>query len=319
VATLNTHRKRPTLRPLDFSHLSVVEVMANYHDAKSWLGVDYEAPEKDALSFYLGNSIYAAMTQRFKPDEDLGEFDAFVENYHEVIRKASVRLFFYLMLICTREARHAKITSTLESKLDAAYGCMKFTSATTGKGSTAAANLLIAHAPKVPMFAYTNHLVDVFLQGGFSASFGGPKWAAIAKVLRDFVHGTLSAELLLDTGFSLAHNGGPIFNKGMLYLDYDGYELLKILDVQRAGQIPQLVWSGASTKVTLGHRETCAAAHKAFGESMIGPVDWDRVEELGALQKYEHEKPKVLEPTVFPGKVFINPSMALKKAVEVRS
>ena len=52
--------------------------------------------------------------------------------------------------------------------------------------------------------------------------------------------GTTSMEMLVDTGYTLAHNGGPIFNKGMMYTHYDSH-FLTILDLQRAGQMLDLL------------------------------------------------------------------------------
>jgi hypothetical protein len=41
-----------------------------------------------------------------------------------------------------------------------------------------------------------------------------PKWGNIADTLRHLVTGELSPEMFCDLGFALAHNNGPIFNKG---------------------------------------------------------------------------------------------------------
>ena len=54
-----------------------------------------------------------------------------------------------------------------------------------------------------------------------------------------FVSGEFSAEMMLDTVWTLAHNGGPIFNKGQFYACTAN--ALRILDVQRSGQIPEAV------------------------------------------------------------------------------
>ncbi len=78
---------------------------------------------------------------------------------------------------------------------------------------------------------------------GHHPSYGGPKWGEVADCLRSYVTGQTSAEALLDTAFTLAHNNGPVFNKGYIYKHHTN-RLIQILDIQAKGQIPQ--WVGAS-------------------------------------------------------------------------
>ena len=132
----------------------------------------------------------------------------------------------------------------------------------------------------------------VFYKGGFGSSFGGPAWGEVAKTLRMFVGGEISLVLMADVGFALAHNNGPIFNKGRLYTGYhDTFTL--ILDVQRAGQIPHLVESYLESDPTasMTGMDKGVAVKKALIdidasiEKLIPTtgVDWRDVSKAGAV------------------------------------
>src|SRR5208283_4005185 len=79
-----------------------------------------------------------------------------------------------------------------------------------------------------------------FYKCKWAGGYGGKKWGVVTDCLARFVTGEFSAEMMLDTVWTLAHNGGPIFNKGQFYACY-GHTLYRILDVQRSGQIPEAV------------------------------------------------------------------------------
>jgi hypothetical protein len=103
------------------------------------------------------------------------------------------------------------------------------------------------------------------------------------------VYGEFTPEMFGDTAFTLAHNNGPMFNKGMLYSNYSS-EFKKILDVQRSGQIPQYL----SEKVFIGDvvPTYMAEAVVVFPAELTGTVDWYKVEALGALGNYALLKKK---------------------------
>lgn len=294
MATLSQHRRRPVFQPLDLRDVPVAAVVAKFEQAKKHLaslpnGSAMQRPEHEAIAFYMMNAFVAEVGQRVDADADLGTYEQLVEDYQAVVRAAALRMFNYLLLICTRESRHVYNDATLFDALDARYGCAAFTKSLRSAGSSGAVTHLLKHPPKVNMGAYTDHLVAVFSEGSFNSQYGGAPWASIASVLQRFVHGVISPELMLDTGFTLAHNNGPIFNKDMLYLPYDSYELTRILDVQRAGQIPQLVDSNISLLITNLHRTMHKRAREVLGDVVCGPVDWLRVVELGAVQSYAVE------------------------------
>lgn len=61
--------------------------------------------------------------------------------------------------------------------------------------------------------ALTSDCVDLFGDGTWGGSYGGSKWATIAKTLRDRLSGKLDARTFVDRVFSLQHNGGSLLNK----------------------------------------------------------------------------------------------------------
>ena len=82
-----------------------------------------------------------------------------------------------------------------------------------------------------------------------------------------------------------------MFNKGMLYQHYSD-ELYRILDVQRAGMIPQLVkhyiegFIDTSAKGMKLNALYNALSHSTIWSELDGFVDWYKVEEFG-VKKYK--------------------------------
>ena len=81
----------------------------------------------------------------------------------------------------------------------------------------------------------------------WAGGYGGKKWGVVTDCLVRFVKGEFSAEMMMDTVWTLSHNSGPIFNKGQFYGMY-GHNLYRILDVQRSGQVPEAVLFDAPIK-----------------------------------------------------------------------
>lgn len=297
---------RPATQFRDMSGASTLSVAAGMNKlfaskgVPSYLGLDQHTesgfdikPEADALEFYMMNHAVSLVRQSKSPYEPIGKVMSLVDNYHQTVAKISCRMFYYLLLICARESRHER--SSMNGSLWAVFKqkypetIIDFHIAIHGcSGSLQAAEYLKHKAtPTCDIGVFTSYLYDNFSQGDFSGGFGGKAWAAVASVLDDFVHGKITAEMMLDTAFTLAHNNGPIFNKGMLYSSYSN-EIYKILDVQRSGQIPQYV---KTSKFSTGRIEALHTLGSTFyPEVFTGDVDWFQVEALGSLKKYPEEK-----------------------------
>lgn len=264
------------------------------------------SPERDAVVFYMLNHAMSVIRQKVHRHEALGAYMPLVEEYHSQLATRVTRMFYYMLLICTRESRHERssYSSALWLSLKSKYGLtiVNFHTKIKGKGSTEAAAMFRNEPPQAGMGGYTSFLSDVFHGGDYSNGYGGKAWGAVADVLRDFVHGKITAEMMMDTAFTLCHNNGPIFNKGMLF---DGYsnEIYKILDVQRSGQIPQLISNheiGLSNDPLIS--TLAGRCSTLLGSEFTGYVDWFMVEELGALHKYPNEKQKQISKHGYPSK-----------------
>lgn len=266
-------------------------------------------PEIDALTFYMLNHAVSVVAQKVSPLSPLGDYLPVVEEYHRALSVLSARMFFYLLLICTRESRHVKneSSSSFATKVEELFGTnnKQFLYSIRGSGSGGAVDKLMVSPPTTTLGTYTDMLVHVFYHGLFSGGYGGPAWGKVADVLRDYVHGKLSAEGMMDTAFTLCHNNGPIFNKGMLFHTY-GPEIATILDVQRSGQIPQMI----GNKETSFHADPVLShqyqmCFKLLPNEFSGYVDWFKVESLGALKSYptqkENQVKKYGQPAVVPG------------------
>lgn len=252
------------------------------------------SPEVDALIFYMMNHAVSLVRQRVHPYAQLGDYLPVVEEYHRQLAYRSTRMFYYMLLICTRESRHAKSAVDTKQMKEVFKGIettvKPFWQGIKGTGSSSAVNSFRTHPPVVGMGRYTDYLVDIFFKSSYSSGYGGKAWGAVATVLRDYIHGTISAEMMMDTGFTLCHNNGPIFNKGMLYTSYTE-EIYMILDVQRAGMIPQLIGNKESNKAKLDVvQKIWELCYKVFPKEFAGYVDWYLVEKLGAKKSYPLQK-----------------------------
>jgi hypothetical protein len=256
-------------------------------------------PEECALEFYLLNHAVTLIRAEVHELEDLGPLVNIVREYKRGLAAHSARMMYYLTLICTRESRHDDrdhySSGYMAQAVQFGEQITTFHRGLKGSGSGGAASRFKDAPPAAEFGPYTAFLSQVFYKGAYSSGYGGKAWGKIADVLAGAVSGDLSAEMMLDTAFTLAHNNGPIFNKGMFYAQHS-HHLPRILDVQRSGQIPQLIASeptitGATSRVKALHA-MCVSTFEKVGMkgSLDGPVDWYQVEALGSLKKYPSEK-----------------------------
>lgn len=280
-------------------------------------------PETDALVFYVMNHAVSVVRQRVHQYQPLNEYYDLINEYHRQLAVRSTRMFFYLLLICTRESRHEKTDYSLPLwiTLEQKYGSevIKFHKTIKGKSSVGAAERLRTSPPNVELGTYVKFLCEVFYQGSYAGGYGGPAWGAVADCLKSYVLGEYSAEMMMDTAFTLAHNNGPIFNKGMLFDSYTS-DIYKILDVQRSGQIPQLI---ASLDVNKANHQTVQTLYQfcrsVIGSEFDGYVDWFQVESLGALKSYKSEQNQQVAKHGYPANLKAKQEAeAAKKAAQAK-
>lgn len=246
-------------------------------------------PETDALAFYTLNHAVALLRNRFDWMEPLGDLADVAALYNDLCASRAVRAFYYLLLITTRENRHLKNKTGLKASIVSTYGQAAYDFVQKCPDQAGAAvSMFTQSPPDCTIGDWVMTLRHCFYKGSWSGGYGGPKWGQVTDCLVEYVFGGFSAEMMLDTVWTLCHNGGPIFNKGMLYTTYSG-ELKRILDVQRSGQIPMYIEEGLAIPFMTDSIKT---AHNVCKERLgadyvgAGKVDWLLVEKLGALGKY---------------------------------
>lgn len=295
--TMAHQKQRPLQTNIDLSEASLQHVMQQYTHLRTDLSANdgsIEAkPETDALWFYVQQHAMGLAERKLDRDEPMGEYQTYVEQYHRTGQRKTMRMFYYLLLICTRESRHANSGAGKTNLYNKYPNIVDFHKHHVQDSSASSAiQALIDNAPDITLGEYTRFLVDAFVLPGYSGGYGGKAWAQIARPLRDFVLGKISAEILMDTAFTLEHNNGQIFNKGMLYHNGNSSVLHKILDVQRSGQIPQLIAQGTTGLGNYVPAELRQYVTKftRIDAGFGGTVDWHEVKNINGHAIYHAEK-----------------------------
>lgn len=320
--TLSWFSESPYLRPINVGSTPSDVLAINCKAYKGALE-EFARPEVDALDFYAMNHLMAVVNTEFTQNEPLEGWAATVaQTYLDVIERQATRMLYYMILITTRESRHVKNTTDSEfyQNLKAKFGpaCYKFNRSIKGSSSDTAAQAFMDNPPAELIGRYLSSLTYIFNEGMFGGGYGGKPWGMIAQTLEHMLTGQTSMEVMLDTAYTLAHNNGPMFNKGMMYHQYS-HEIYRILDVQRSGQVPEMILNKECKTLCTLDVMTCLQLvrqekPKAFGTE----VDWQMVKDLGALKDYSSEiqkqadkKPKVTKQG-FPivGQIQIMPGKA---------
>ena len=332
IAARNTLRHQ-LARPLCAKrNMSTVNVVGTAKAASTRVD-DYEEaglliPEVAAIQFYLLQHAMSDIRQRFGPDEAMGDVTKIVEMYHELGVDLGQRMFVYLLLICTREARHTVGNPLFHNKVGKKFGhkFKAFMDEISGTNSDEAIAGFLTKPPAMGLGLYCEGLTYLFYNGKFIGGYGGELWGKVAETLEWFVKGEISAEMMLDTAFTLAHNGGPIFNKGLAFHTYDAGLLMLVLNVQGSGQIPQFIDSigdypqngPAVTPETLSMYKTCRAL---LGDSFGGQIDWFKVDQLEQATGYLYHvmKEKQVELFGVPGWVAKSEIAKLEAAAHAKA
>jgi hypothetical protein len=295
--TLAYHASRVLCAQREMSDVPCFKValaLSQYQDAHSASDLGHSVPEQQALWFYGMNHGVALIQSRFAPLEPLPEWElGFVERYHAELAPRAIRAFYYLLLICTREARHNQSLGKDKLKMTEKFGkpIADFFASIKGGESTIHQKFL-SNPPQGTIGTYCEALCWQFYNSSWAGGYGGSAWGNIADCLHRFVTGEFSAEMMLDTIWTLSHNNGPVFNKGLFYQMYNPAAILRLLDVQRSGQIPQAV---LDDKVIGGYadpelKKLMSQLQARFPSEIGDYVDWEVVETLGSVGKYPAEK-----------------------------
>ena len=252
-------------------------------------------PESEALKFYYSNHVFSLLSSKFDLHEPLPpEALSLARSYVKMSGDLVARLAYYVMMIIVREMRHVHASTSKVDSYASKYGpnFSEFIKVIKGHAEGGAVAHLRNSPPVMELGKFLKGMVNLFVTGGFSSGYGGKPWSNIADTLRKMVEGEITPEMFADTAFTLVHNGGPMFNKGMLYHHQNNTVLYKLLDVQRSGQVPQLVVEGGIPPSLRPpeFENFSSEAVKLFPAELSGGVDWYKVESLGSINKYPNEK-----------------------------
>jgi hypothetical protein len=302
--TLRAYHQKPLVRLFDMTKVKVMSVTPRTHE---WYNAnDLMSPDHAAYKYYLNAHWFNHLSTTRHVDEPLSDWAPVVDQFFRQGTELADRMFHYLLLICTREARHAHLIDTKKKAMTKKFSMASLDYwgeyAQTSKPQAVATLFDIEKFwPRVDMGTYTDWLVWIFNRGKYGGGFGGKKWAEVAEVLRRVVHGEITYEMMIDQAFNSAHNNGPIFNKGMLFEGYSQH-FINILDVQRSGQIPMMF----SEHNIYGKQHFGTLPGDMVTESQMFSdlwlpnmetdyVDWYKVEALGAVKSYHPQKKYQLE------------------------
>lgn len=251
-------------------------------------------PDREAVSFYCLNHLASIVRSKFTMYEPLPTWaQSVMKAYVECLAKQSERLFHYMLLIITRESRHMYDPDEEWWQKAAFHPAVQKFLKELDESEIASVKQLCDKPPEgVKLGEYVDAIVYVFNEGSFNSGYGGKPWGNIAKCLGDMVNGVTSLEMMVDSSYSLAHNNGPMFNKDMLYSHYNTEEFIKILDVQRSGQVPEMVLNNevAVSYIDDEVRTLAQLVQKEVPNAFGTYVDWYKVEKLGSMKKYPAQK-----------------------------
>lgn len=280
---------------IDFSEVPLKNVVQKSNHYLS--NTDMVSAELEAQKFYLYQHALHVISEGKTPNcmisEGVDPFYDFQEHMTSAVHKA----FHYMLLITHREARHLDDIKSIDAEPELIKEQVEITKLCQNQSHGKSYQVLCGYDGSLSLGQYVRYLVVLFNQGKWSSSsFGGKAWGGIAQVLSDYVHGKLTGVEFVDTMFTLSHNNGAIFNKNIVYKPHKSSEFLTILDVQRAGMIPQYVRHQSPDKLNLVELFNNLLPY--VGRAFDGHVDWQRVEDLGAVQKYEMFKKDSPKPIV---------------------
>ena len=131
-----------------------------------------------------------------------------------------------------------------------------------------------------------------FYNSKWNGGYGGKKWGIVTDCLVRFVFGEFYAEMMLDTVWTLSHNNGPIFNKGIFTSAIARYSCCgSLMCSGRARSRRRCSTTRRSPPYVDARpaRDDDAAAGDVPGSGK-DHVDWYVVKALGGLGNYEADK-----------------------------
>lgn len=240
-------------------------------------------PCTEAISFYALNQLMAKIQMMFSQNTVLPDWALEVARaYDSQLVHQHQHLVWYLFLIITREFRHLKNSQAFFDKHPQMYPkeLRVMHSMVIDSSSQSQCNNWLNAVPDMPLARYCDAIALAFGKGTWPGAYGGKPWENIAGTLGRYIKGESSAEVLVDTAYTLAHNTAPIFNKTMIYETPLTSDLMKVLDVQRSGQVCEGIIEGVFESMFTKYVWVLVNTTSPLLQGAVGTyVDWYKVEQ----------------------------------------
>lgn len=182
------------------------------------------------------------------------------------------QLLYYVWHIISRELRHGN--SGMTSK---AVGAIAFKDAEVIGAVNAVCSSSSNYMGAVDGIGHREvglyvDLVEAhYRHGGWSGAFGGKKWADIALTFKNYLDGDASAMVAADRAWTLVHNCGPIFNKGMYFTIHDG-NLEKVLNHQASDSVFNFATPEAMTDKYSNNSHPFLLSFNTFADAAVAAI-----------------------------------------------
>ncbi len=302
-ATLLDYRHRPLTRAVPCADAPFKAVFKTCDQRIAEFEHNRLNANEGAQQFYLLNHAVSEIRARRDPDEYLAQPEIKVlDRYYEVGTDLAHRLFTYMLFICIRESRHVEkataaphwqyVRETWSQEVWKFWGTIL--RCHQSEWLPKAMSAVPEHAT---LGDITGLLRWVFADiAPIASSYGGAGWRPVSQVLDQFVQGEITTEILVDTAWSLEHNGGSIFNKGYGFRP-GGSDLRRTLDAQAKGIMPSYLTNFPShLPVAVGHDLELvqdALPHLDYAQA---PASWHGMKQAADTAQVHASKDKVWTP-----------------------
>lgn len=252
--TVRAYRNRPLLMCRDISgndmgdfYTQLLTYFEDHLPSKTSIG-------DTAVQFYMLNHGVALLDGAVGPDTPLTPQQAkLYQLYHQHVGSVGVRMVYDVVFMLTAMASTTHPDGFHLDAVESSYGLKtrEFIEDLTGKSSnftfwTPDFKTLKGVMNKAQTSARGVNITNAVRSLGYILDVCqrelayGPLWRDVARMASSFFEGNKSLETTIDTAFTFCHCNGSFFEKGKLFTPV-GNDLFNALDVQRSGQIPQMV------------------------------------------------------------------------------
>jgi hypothetical protein len=259
--SLKIFLESPLLSHLSFDQMPTSEVMKhviNRYNKEKSLNLNIA---QEALRFYFMDHCFHLVKNENKTIAQVSpQMADLIDLYLKELSKTSQRVFTYIISASLYEAgRMPAQTGKFWEFIETQYGSKVFDVLNNTKGSNWG-HLKEKEILKLndPIQTFLSAIMACFSSGKWWFGAGGKAWSDITRCARDVTEGHYSLQEMTDLAFSLCHDRGCMFDRGIIY-NVGGYgvnsnlNIYQVLDIQASGQIPQWIRQNRSSveKATL--------------------------------------------------------------------